>query len=253
MGKVISFSDFSKISLPENSGCFVDTNFIIALNNEEEEFYTASDKLFTQLEKSQTSLFITHTIRAEFLDYQRRYLLTKKLKEVQDGTGKWHQRASAYFKRLAREKLSEFPEKELLNDSQIKHIRKKIHPFNQGMEKGWIYFCQHFLGHGIDKAWEAVEEYVNYLDLRTEEEKKEPSYVIKKIEWPDMVKLMGQTGIGAHDAMILNAFNCSVFEYIISTDLDVAYSVKQNSVKKTAVIPDRLLSDHRYLLEGILT
>lgn len=234
------------------SGCFVDTNFLIAITQKEHWAYSQSYPVFEKLAQNTISLFITHTIRAEFLDYQRRLLITKKLKELSVGHGKWSTRASPHFKSLALGALSGLKDTSAsgtLSDSQIKDVKKRIQPHSIGQLRGWISFCKFFLGHGMQEAWEDIETFVNYLDLRAAEEGGE--YIHKKIVWTDFVNLIGETGLGSHDAMIINAFNCSIFENILTTDIDVAYSVKQNPLAKTAIIPDSMFWANKTMLQNI--
>jgi hypothetical protein len=46
-------------------------------------------------------------------------------------------------------------------------------------------------------------------------------------EWNEMVQIMGRSGIGSSDAMILNLFVCSRLPLIVTTDEDVAYTLER--------------------------
>lgn len=253
MGKVIRFSEIEgtidSIGAGLN-GSFLDTNFLIGLLHNEHEFNKSCEACFKILAEKKCKLYVTHTIKVEFLDFQRRYLLSKKLEEVSRGAGHWYKRTSPAFKAFALAAIQTIEEEsriKMLVDKEIKKLRQKIYPSSNGMLVGWVAFCNFFLNSDLNKSWRNVIDTlgVNYLNLRSEE-LAEGSYLLKKVDWDDMIKIVGSTGVGTHDAMIVNAFNCSKFEIIISTDLDVAYAIgsdKKNT--KVCALPDDLYDRHQ--------
>jgi predicted nucleic acid-binding protein len=248
MGKVIPFSRLA--SEANDTGCFLDTNFLICLLHNDHNFNSEAKSLFEVMVTNNIELFITHTIRAEFLDFQRRYLLTRKLEDVANSLGIWKHKTSDKFKELAKSEIKNIKSSDIriLTDSQIKNLRKRVFPNSNYAFVGWIAFCKYFLNNEVSKAWGDIEKIgINYLNLREAEDAGDKAFLHKKIEWEDLVAVIGATGIGAHDGMILNAFNCSNFDFIISTDLDIAYSIKHSSLDKVAVIPDSLYSTYHRL------
>ena len=252
MGRVIPFSKLA--SEAEKTGCFLDTNFLISLLHPDHGFNQDAKNLFEVMVEYEIELFITHTIRAEFLDFQRRYLLTKKLEDVSNSIGIWSTKTSSFFKNLAETEIKNIKSGDIkiLTDAQVKNLRRKVYPNSSRALVGWVSFCKFFLNKEMSKAWNEIEEIgINYLNLREAEVAGDKEYLHKKIEWEDLVDVIGASGIGAHDGMILNAFNCSNFDFIVSTDLDIAYSIKHSSHNKTAVIPDSLFKNHSKILQNV--
>ena len=53
------------------------------------------------------------------------------------------------------------------------------------------------------------------------------------------------TCLGLADAMIINAFQCSRFPFIISSDFDIGYAVLASKELKDVVMPDSVAKKYR--------
>ena len=61
-----------------------------------------------------------------------------------------------------------------------------------------------------------------------------------QIGWEKMYSISEATCISSNDSMLVNVLRCSKFPFIVSADLDIAYSLLADSNDKTALIPDNL-------------
>ena len=62
----------------------------------------------------------------------------------------------------------------------------------------------------------------------------------KDLHWDSMYRLAEESAIGSHDAMILNLFDSSIFQFLLTMDFDLAYGVMSSAPDKTALVPDNL-------------
>ena len=66
-----------------------------------------------------------------------------------------------------------------------------------------------------------------------------------KIDWPDAKRIAETTCLGLSDAMIVNAFQCSRFPFIVSSDFDIGYAVLASKDLKDVVMPDSVARKYR--------
>jgi hypothetical protein len=81
----------------------------------------------------------------------------------------------------------------------------------------WTIFCKDYFSPYIDKVWpRAVKELkINFLGTREIESKE---FFDKHPSWDNMIAILGESGIGSADAMILNLFQESKLHLIITAD-----------------------------------
>ena len=111
-------------------------------------------------------------------------------------------------------------------DHEIKKIRELFLNFSYNQDTGWQGFCESYLSGAIQTAWdETVSEWnLNFLSLRSTEAH---PLIEKEVRWESMVGLVEKFGIGTSDAMILNLFQCSKLDMLITTDTDLVYAFKR--------------------------
>ena len=131
MGRVIPFSE---IELYLNSiekmdpikGTILDTNILISASYELRDLHHEVVNLWEVLQKRNYRLFATVNTRSEFLEFQRRLILTENLFDITDATSKVKisQRAKAKIQTLkgslTTSILADSEKDQVFNESQLK-------------------------------------------------------------------------------------------------------------------------------------
>ena len=262
MSKIIPFSDLSKVAF--NSGeekyCLLDTNFALAVLHYEHSFYTDTQEFFKQASAMDFSFFITHTARTEFLDVERRFLITRPLVDLYEQNGKWKGKVSAAMSEALMNPAMRIKQsKDLfdsLRDHELKTLKEVFFPYNESGKVGWINFCSEFLNTEISASWSKVVGILglNYLDIRAEENSlgSADCLLSKKIEWDSMIDLMGKTAMGSNDAMIGNVFLSSKMKVFATTDFDMAYGLAAENDNQCVAIPDAMFKRNDAIIKKIV-
>lgn len=262
MAVIISFKNISDIFSLDKSVkfCLLDTNYIISFIHKDHKFNKISKSTFESLSTLNFRLFITHTSRTEFLDIERKYSLTNPLIELYDEKGRWKGKIKHVSREIMKEPVERImkskPFFDFLNDRELKDIKKTFFAYSESGKVGWINFCEEFLNKSLPEAWELsrTELGLNYIDIRAEEKILGSSECLlsKTVNWDEMVSLAAKTGMGTFDAMIGNAFLCSKFTLLVTTDLDLAYGLcADKDDTKYIAIPDAMYDEHRILIKKI--
>ena len=117
-----------------------------------------------------------------------------------------------------------------LNDLEIKQWRTLLDTFHHSSGKpGWDVFCDNYLEPYFKNIWEDAVQTLNVKSLGNTafQDKK---YFLNDPTWDQTNDIIGKTGIGSTDAMIVNFFLCSKFELLISTDYDIPRVFQQLGV-----------------------
>lgn len=249
MGKAVPFSEVDLFfqNLGEIKGCLVDSNFLIALSEENHRFNEDAQFLYEKLADYGVRIYCNVTNRTEFIEFHRRMIMTEALMSMLSPGSKW-KISAAVKKTLQSQKgwidnqarLDELP---LLTDQRIKECKKSFLPKSQSGQVGWVALCQEYLSGNLLKAWETLAEslQLNYLDMRATVSDK---YFEKPLKWENMYALSEATSLGSSDSMLMNVLVSSVFPFIVSTDYDMAYGILQNRIEKAILVPDGLYKRH---------
>jgi hypothetical protein len=257
MGQVVSFSEFRKYYASIQGhrdfslGTILDTNILIALSYEsksshEETFDFFARELFPKQELG-FRFFTTANTRSEFLDFNRRMIMTEHLRDMIDEHSQWKittkakaqiQYQSGQLKR--REQQGGDP---VFNDTQIKMIKAAFSAGRFSGKSGWLGLCEKLLSGQLDAVESSLEDLgIKYISQHESEQR---DLFSKKIDWPDAKRIAEETCLGLADAMILNAFQCSRFPFVISADFDIGYAVLASSELKDVVMPDSVAKKYR--------
>ncbi len=256
MGRVVRFSEFEDYytglqgqegSMP---GTILDANVIIALNCSLEKFHQRILDFFdNQIYFKDISCFTTVNTTSEFLEFQRRFLITKGLKTIDESLSTEPSNRQEKIIRRCSEQLKKRENDGQVNpifyDSEIKNIRKA---FCSSGKKGldmWRSLCDIFLRPKLYEEYENLKELnIKYLSSYKDEQK---HLFSQKILWESAIEISTTTCIGFSDAMILNALQASKFQFSISLDSDIAYAVLSDPSLKDVVMPDDLISENNEL------
>jgi hypothetical protein len=257
MGFVISFSEFESYyaAIRDNAtfakGAILDTNILISLTYEVKSNHEEVTDFFDQhlLAERQNGfrLFTTVNTRSEFLDFNRRLIMTEGLRDITDEHSGVKITASAKAQTQYQSGLLKRREQQggdpVLNDTQLKSIKSAFSAGRFSGNVGWIALCQEYLEKKLDRAEEnLVDLGVEYI---SQHEPSQKELFHKKIDWPDAKRFSEATCLGLSDAMIINAFQCSRFPFIVSSDFDIGYAVLASRELKDVVMPDSVAKKYR--------
>lgn len=256
MGQVIPFSEFASyfaaIRLDKAvQGTILDTNILISLtyevkSNHEEVMAFLMDHL-APMRDGGFRLFTTVNTRSEFLDFNRRLLMTENLRDAIEDKSSWKipakaktqiQYQSGQLKR--RETQGGDP---VFNDTQIKAIKSAFSAGKFSGNASWLTLCEDFLSGQLEFAETNLANMgVEYISQHEESQKE---FFHTKIDWPGAKWIAEATCLGLSDAMIINAFQCSRFPFLVSTDFDIGYAVLASKGLKDVVMPDSVAKKYR--------
>ncbi len=105
----------------------------------------------------------------------------------------------------------------------------------------WFSFCKDFINNQLTNIWLEVVEKIglNFLSLRQNDQ---DNYIVTPPDWNNTMELMSREGISSADAMILNMYQSSKFNAILSSDADIGFAVtNMNRPDKICVLPDDIV------------
>lgn len=257
MGKAISFSEFNSYYKPLRGskefaqGTIIDTNILIALTyevnpNNEDVLKFFEDSLAPE-QKQGLRLFTTVNTRSEYLDFYRRLIMTESLRDMVEENSKWKlpskakaqiQYQSGILKR--REQQGSDP---VFNDTQIKAIKSSFSAGRHSGHEGWISMCSRILNLRLDNVESIIHDIgVEYISQHDPNQK---NLFASEIDWPNAKRISEKSCLSLSDSMILNAFQCSRFPFIVSADFDIGYAVLASKEPKDVVMPDSVAKKYR--------
>lgn len=221
----LEFSDFEKSveKCPElKQGCIVDTNVLFAASYPLDTHNDWADEVFKSLSRLEIPVYTNLNVRSEFLDLQRRVLIPEGLVTFYDSfseklEGKIYEKLK-YLKRKAKSARDEGRVFKL-NDSDIKGFIELFghEPSNDKEISAWTAFCKSYFAPYVAVVWNEVVKNlkVNFLGTREIESRE---FFERHPSWDNMLKILGDSGIGSADAMILNLFCESKLPLLITAD-----------------------------------
>lgn len=243
------YSDFLKLlnQRPKiKEGLVVDTNILISATYDGDTFFDQTNELLDLIFENKVPLFYNVNVRAEFLEIQRRITFTDALLSFESQT-KLATLPLELSKKLSsirsnQKKREDDGRKNFrLSEFDIKEFKALM--IQESLPSGnlWREFCLQYIGNQLFAAWDdAVKNFgLNPLSLRAEDHDKN---IPMPPSWEDAVELMSTEGLSSSDAMIVNMFQASNFEAILSSDADVGTAVERiKRQNKICILPDRVL------------
>lgn len=255
LGKVIPFSEIEsylasieKIDAPR--GAILDTNVLISANYDVRDSHVQIIQILDTLQRKNYRVFATVSTRSEYLEFQRRLILTEILMDMVDEFSlvKLPKNARARIQTLKgslKTSMAAAPDKdEVFNESQLKKIKKE---FSAGPHSGlqnWLHICDMALKGKIALEDQSLlDRGVEYISPNDESQK----YLFDaSLGWPSAIGICEKTGTAFTDSMILNALKASKLCFIVTLDFDVGYAALSDPNMKDVVVPDRLFKEYRY-------
>jgi len=257
MGRVIAFSEFADYYAPlrDNTGfskgTILDTNILIALmydvninSDEVEEFFQTT---LLPEKKRGFRFFTTVNTRSEYLDFHRRLAMTEHLRDIADGVSPLkvpsQAKAQVQYQLGLLKRRTEQGSDPVLNDKQIKTIKSTFSAGRHSGHAGWLSMCESVLFEKLDEVEQEMQNFgVEYI---SQHDSSQEALFSKRIDWPDAKRIAEKTCLGISDAMILNAFQCSRFPFVVSADFDIGYAVLASNTLKDVVMPDSVAKKYR--------
>lgn len=131
----------------------------------------------------------------------------------------------------------------VFSDRQLKKIKSAFSAGNHSGQLGWLKLCDAVLTGKLDEVELALER--NGIRYLSQHEQAQKDHFHKNIDWPDAKKIAESTCLGLADAMIMNAFQCSRFPFMVSADFDIGYAVLSSSELKDVVMPNNVAKKYR--------
>lgn len=247
MTKVFRYNDFLKLCdlyTEAHRGILVDTNFLISLTYELSKFYEKSIELYELISERSYKIFCNVNVRNEFLEVQRRIILTEALiscntdPKVKDFLPP-HIRGrirSLQTRREAAIKNDKHPT--ILSDGELKSYSLDLSEIEYNGENLWQALCEDYLKDNLVELWKILENEfnVNFLSVRSTDLS---NHLKKEPNWKDTVHIIESHGIGSSDAMIINMFICTNFFFLITSDKEVANTIRKlHEPQKFVIMPN---------------
>jgi hypothetical protein len=209
-------------------GCIVDTNVVFAATFPLDTHNEWADQVFNKLQSSKIPIFTNINIRSEFIELNRRVLIPECLVDFYDAMrGFLNPEIEHKLKSLKTLKARATSESRAfkLSDSEIKKFRHLLSAIEVNeTTNGWTLFCRDYFHQYITTVWDsAINDLgIQFLGTRAIESK---DYFNGDPKWTDMLDIIGNSGIGSSDAMIINLFLQSKLPLIVTADSDVKDTV----------------------------
>ncbi len=253
---------------PKDTAIVVDSNVIISYFDETHSQHEHVTEFLDELDQiANVTLYTTVTTKSEFLEYNRRRLLTGaliSLAEAKDGIpigdscrakintvkGRRNSREASEKKRVDESGDLEFDTNvSYFNDKEIKEIKKSFRAGSLQNETGWIKICETFLKGKLAELERNLDEFCVYLSPH--DEKQSSLFSKPKVAWSDATQLCETAGTGYSDALILNMLLHTKIEHILSLDFDVVYASAISASHKKVILPDNRIAEFKPILKGI--
>ena len=220
-------------------GCIVDTNVLFAANYVMDPFHEWAWSLFEAFSKNGVAAYTNLNVRSEFIELNRRVHMAESLVDFYGDFGNDLEFAFAKKLKSIESSVREAPKEKRvfkLSDQDIKLCKKLM---NANAESNgtpnWKNFCINYFSPHIKVVWERTVSELGIQFLGTREiESKE--YFDEHPKWEEMLSVLGESGIGTSDAMIVNLFLKSKLPMIASADMDVSDAVTERAQPNKIVL-----------------
>lgn len=250
MATILPFSEISnniKIKA-ESKKILIDTCALIAFSHGVNEFSDETEELFEVLRKESFQAYTNVNIRSEFLDYQRRIIVTEALTNIAGQIDGLSSFSDIYKKIKAHAALVHKKAQQgrplVLNDSDIKRYKKLLSFEHRGIKNIWLKFCNDNLDNVLKRTFEITEKAMKlkYLSVRKGEQSPE---VTGDVQWDRMYQISETSALGVNDSMIINMFESTSIPFLVTTDFDIVYSGAISDNTKIIFCPDRIYQNYK--------
>jgi predicted nucleic acid-binding protein len=246
MSVVRGYNEFlSSLNEDLKKGVLADTNVLISATYDLDPANEQAVVFFDLLAEHEVPIFCNVNVKSEFLEIHRRIIFTEALLDFEsqvdksklpsDLTRKLNSIRTQAEKRTKQGKL---PLR--LPEAEIKDFKMKMSEITDESRDLWTALCEDRVINKLSAVWNEAETELglNFLSTRREDQS---VYFEGSPTWEGAMALMESYGLSSSDAMIINMFMCSKFIAMVTSDLDVAHSIKKIGNKaKVVFLPDNL-------------
>lgn len=225
------------------SGLVVDTNVLVSTTYDADKFFDETTEFLDLVCENAIPLFCNMNVRMEFLEIHRRIVFTEVLLDFASVVDRALIPSELTKKMHSWGTRNEKAKKEgraplRLSEAELKEVKFALSGISDGHRDLWTVLCVDRIGNKLGKVWEQaeVELGLNFLGLRKEDQ---PAGTTKTPEWPETIKLVEQEGLSSSDAAIVNAFLSSGYDAFLTSDQEVALTIRKVAgAGKCCFVPD---------------
>lgn len=255
MGKAVPFSEIESYlksidGISPHKGTILDTNILISANYDVRESHSQVIDVLDILQKMSYRLFATVNTRSEYLEFQRRLILTENILDIVDEFSKIKVSRNAKAKiqtlkgSLKTSVIADSEKDEVFNEPQLKKIKKEFSAGPHSGQKGWLEICDLFLKDKIELEDQALA--ARGVEYISPNEPSQSTLFNSSLGWPSAIGICEKTGTSFSDSMILNALKTSQLLFIVTLDFDIGYAALSDPNMKDVVVPDRLYREYKH-------
>lgn len=235
-----SFKEYLK-NHSVKTGCLADTGFLYALSYDDDRLFEHANDVHDLLCDYKIPIYSNVISRMEWIDliFRKQVTLgcvqTFKYASVQSS----HKPIYKLLKDIRDKDSAAQNNKESykVDEGRLKKIRKLL--INEYGVIDWADFCSKYVDEKLTNEWQSIEADLglNFIEVM---EGKLTNLFESELNWKDMVAIMGKQGLRGPDAMIVNCFDKSKFELLITSDGDFEYCftdpIQQMSSKSILIL-----------------
>lgn len=202
-------------------GCLADTGFLYALAYKDDRFFEHANDIHDLLVEHEVPIYSNVISRMELIDLIFRKQVTLGCVQLfESATGHAYHKPIFNILKDIRDKntaAKKNNESYKIEEGRLKKLRKNL--VNEYGITDWFDFCATFTDEKLTNEWLAIEQDLglNFVEIL---EGQMSDLFNDKLHWSDMVGIMGKMGLRGPDAMIVNLFDKSKFELLITSDSD---------------------------------
>lgn len=211
--------------LLENSrtkiGCLADTGFLYALAYKDDRLFEHANDIHDLLVEYEMPIYSNVISRMELIDLLLRKQVTIGCLQLFESaaTHSFHKPIYNTLKDIRDKDTAAKKNKESykVDEGRLKKLRKNL--VDEYGISDWSDFCAKFTDEKLTNEWTSIEQDLglNFVEIL---EGQDSELFNEHLRWSDMVAIMGKKGLRGPDAMIVNLFDKSKFEVLITSDSD---------------------------------
>lgn len=203
------------------TGCLADTGFLYALSYDDDRLFEQANEVHDLLSEYKIPIYSNVISRMEWIDLIFRKQVTLGCVQTFNYASSQSSHKPVYkLLKDIRDKDSAAQSKKesyKVDEGRLKKIRKLL--INEYDITDWTDFCSKYVDEKLTNEWQSIEMDLglNFIEVM---EGKLTDLFESELNWKDMVAIMGKQGLRGPDAMIVNCFDKSKFELLITSDGD---------------------------------
>ncbi len=215
-------------------GCLADTSFLYALSYKDDRLFELANDVHDLLVEYEVPIFSNVISRMEWIDLIFRKQVTLGCLQAFETVNNHSFNKSIYnILKDIRDKNTAAKrngESYKVDEARIKKLRKNL--INEYGVIDLADFCSQYVDQKLTNEWEAIEQDfgLNFVEVM---EGQISEMFDAELKWKDMVDVMGKYGLRGPDAMIVNCFDKSKFELLVTSDGDFEYCFS-DPIQKTS-------------------